>query len=117
MAVVGALAASSLAVSTGDAEAHKKRHHHSHHHRDLGSGVAAGLVFGLAAGALAHAITAPRSAPPPPAYYPPMGYRPVPMPAASAHSQWCASSFPSYDFATNTIVDGYGVRRPCFSPY
>ena len=123
LAMAGVLAASAMAFTVDTADAGKRWHgppRHKppvvhHHHHNNGSGLAAGLFLGLTAATIGHALIAPA----PPAYYPPPTYYPPQpgVPAPSAHSQWCATNYPSYDFHTNTIVDMYGVRRPCYSPY
>ena len=114
------LATSAVAATASGAAAHPRHHHHHHHHHsDSGASLAAGLFFGLAAGAIVHSVTAPPAYYPPPAYHPPPTYPRYrsPLPARTHHSDWCAATYVNYDHATNTWIDGYGVRQPCFSPY
>lgn len=93
-AMVGALAAltvaGTLAVTSTEAEAQWRRHHHHH-----GGGIAAGVVGGLALGALAAGAANP--------YYGHPGY------GYGAGPTYYGG--PSCYLTTRRVWDGYGYRR------
>ena len=117
VALAGAIAASAFAATATSAAAGGGwyGHHgapvynHYYYGPDAGA-VAAGAIIGLAFGALAAQAFAPT-----PYYY---AYPPAPVyPVYSPHVAWCSAQFDSYNPATNTWVDFYGVVHVCNGPY
>jgi hypothetical protein len=118
VALAGAIAASAFtATATSAAAGGSWYGHHGpppmykryHYGPDAGA-VATGAIIGLAFGALAAQAFAPT-----PYYY---AYPPAPFyPAYSPQAAWCSAQFDSYNPATNTWVDFYGVVHVCNGPY
>ncbi len=135
VAIVGLLAATSLATTTVTADAggrHHHKHHHNHHHSkgwNPGAALATGAILGLTFGAL----SAPTYYHPPPVYYypPPPPLPPPPRHPAyysysgssyagdpyAQHVSWCSSRYRSYNADYNTWVDYDGFVHECVSPF
>jgi hypothetical protein len=121
VALAGAVALTAIAATATGAAADKwkgKPYHGPHYGYYHGPGPFVGAaIFGLAVGALAAPLFNPYPAYPY-AYYPPV---PPPQPiypayAYDPHVAWCSSQYDTYNPATNTWVDMWGVVRVCITP-
>ncbi len=126
IALATMIAASTIAVTAGEASAGPKHYKNYNHHHNNGhyNNAAPLAIFGAIAGLAAAAASQPH-------YYGYSPYQPQPYPyygyrqpynygygaARSSHVDWCLNRYRTYNPATNTYFRKPGVPAVCYSPF